>query len=97
MKANLFGVAEIGIKKALPKIALARNGELRDAMDMLKADGRVQRLAKELKQPIEKVVERVFVGERGVTVNKVYAFEQSKNAKGSFVAEYAALALKRFE
>ena len=97
LKANLFGVAEIGIKKALPKIALARNGELRDAMDMLKADGRVQRLAKELKQPIEKIVERVFVGERGVTVNKVYAFEQSKNAKGSFVAEYAALALKRFE
>ena len=66
-------------------------------MDMLKTDGRVQRLAKELKQPIEKVVERVFVGERGVTVNKVYAFEQPKHAKGSFVAEYADLALKRFE
>ena len=77
------GEKNIAIKKALSKIALARNGELKDAAKVIKLDSR----AKDLE------VKPVFGEERGVTVNGIYAFEQPKNRKGAFVGVYNNLTL----
>ena len=73
----------VGIKKALSKIALGRNGALKDAEKLVKSDSRCR----------GKEVKIVFAGDRGVTVNGEYALEQGKNGLGHFVGNFSDLTI----
>ena len=82
LKIETMG-ADVGIKKALTESALARNGVLKSVSKLLKADHRTQ----------GKTVEMVMRGERGVTVDKVYAFQQPNSGYGTFSGEFHDLVL----
>ena len=56
---------------------------MRDVVKVLKADARSK----------DSEIKTVFKGERGVTVNGTYAFEQPQNQKGAFIAPYDNLSL----
>ena len=78
------GGAEVSIKKAATEQAMLRNAALRRASDVLKADTRA----------FGKAVKIEWIKERGITVDKVYAFQQSsKDLTGQFVGAFADLRL----
>ena len=82
MKIETVGV-DVGIRRALPANALARNGVLKSAATILKADARTT----------NKEVKVVNKGDRGVTVDGIYAYEQPKEHLGSFSGAYSNLTL----
>jgi hypothetical protein len=80
----VFNGQTIDIKAAMTENAIQRNASLRRAADLLKADARAT----------GKIVKVEFTGERGVTVDKTYAYTQTKDQlTGQFVSVYADLRL----
>ena len=64
----------VDIKRGLTREAMTRNNALKDAEKILLADPRC----------IGKTVKREYGNERGVSVNRVYAFSQGKDGFGTF-------------
>ena len=78
------GGADLDIKGALTEEALSRNSALR----------RAEKVLKDHADHANKAIKIEFTGNRGVTVDGVYAFEQDKvELEGKFVAPYADLVL----
>ena len=78
------GGADLDIKDALTEEALSRNSALR----------RAEKVLKDHADHANKTIKIEFTGNRGVTVDGVYAFEQDKvEIEGKFVAPYADLVL----
>ncbi len=80
----IFGNAgeEVKIKRAITEVARQRNSALRRAEELLKKDARCA----------GKPVKIVWIGERGVTVDSVYGFEQRKgDVMGDFVGVFKDL------
>ena len=74
----------MNVKKAVTEQALQRNAALRRASDLLKTDARAH----------GRVVKIKWLKERGITVDKVPAFQQSStDLTGQFVAAFADLRL----
>lgn len=65
--------SDVTIKKAAFEDALKRNGTLKDALKVLQGDSRCD----------GRDVKIVWDGERGVTVDKAYAFEQPRENLGT--------------
>ena len=80
----VLGGAEVRIRKALTEDATKRNSALRRAADVIRADARCA----------HKTVKIQFTGERGVTVDLIYAFNQDKQElTGKFSGAFADLRL----
>ena len=78
------GGPEVSVKKAVTEQARQRNAALRRASDVLKADTRAH----------GRVVKIEWLKDRGVTVDKVYAFQQNSNdLTCQFVGAFADLRL----
>ena len=78
------GGAEVNVKKAATEQALERNATLRRASDLLKTDARAH----------GRVVKIEWLKERGITVDKGHAFQQSStDLTGQFVRAFADLRL----
>ena len=78
------GGAEVNVKKAATEHTLQRNAALRRASDLLKTDARAH----------GRVVNIEWLKERGITVDKVYACQQSStDFTGQFVGAFADLRL----
>jgi len=73
----------IDFKKGLSKSASERNGAIKDAFSIITKDPRA----------IGKKVEKIHMGDRGVTVDNVYMFTQGNVGKGSFQGEFSDLQL----
>ncbi len=74
----------VEIKPAMSENAMQRNSCLRKTADLLKADPRCE----------GKTVKVEFVGKRGVTVDKVFAFTQGiSELQGKFSEQFADLAV----
>ncbi len=78
-----FEGKKIDIKRGLTRSAKERNGALNDALKLITADPRAR----------GKHAKKEFVGERGVTVDGVYAFSQGSVGKGDVVGVFADLIL----
>ena len=79
-----IGGEEVTIKKAVTEQAMQRNSALRRAADVLKADPRVS----------GKTAKIEWIKERGVTIDKIFAFQQSSSdLAGQFVGEFSDLRL----
>ena len=79
-----IGGAEVRIKKAMSEQALQRDSALRRAADMIKADPRAT----------GKTAKIEWIKERGVTIDKVFVFQQSSvDLAGQFVGESSDLRL----
>ena len=79
-----MGGKQVDIKKGLTKLAMARNGALRDAVRVITEDPRFQG-ATPKKESGKK--------DRGVTVNGNYVFSQGPSGPGSFLRPYQDLKL----
>ncbi len=79
-----FSGAQVDVKPAMTENAIQRNASLRRAADLLKDDPRTG----------GKVVKIEFGGDRGVTVDKAFAFTQSKDQlTGQFAGPFSDLRL----
>ena len=78
-----FEGKKIDIKRGLTRSAKERNGAPKDALRLIAADPRAR----------GKNAKKEFFGERGVTVDGVYAFSQGSVGKGDFVGAFADLKL----
>ncbi len=77
-----IGGKEVTIRSAMTEAAVQRNACLRRVADQLRADPRCA----------GQTVKPEFMGERGVTVDKVYAFTQGKNdVTGKYIGKFANL------
>ena len=78
------GGAEVSIKKSSTEQAMQRNAALRRAYHVWKADTRAHC----------KVVKIEWIKERGITVDKIHAFQQNSNdLTGQFVSAFTDLRL----
>ncbi len=83
IKCN-FGGSQVDVKPAMTENAIQRNASLRRAADLLKDDPRSS----------GKLVKIEFGGDRGVTVDKAFAFTQSKDQlTGQFTGVFSDLRL----
>ena len=79
-----IGGAEVRIKKAMSEQALQRDSALRRAADMIKADPRAT----------GKTAKIEWIKERGVTIDKIFVFQQSSvDLAGQFAGEFSDLRL----
>ena len=80
----MLGETEIRITKALSEQAVQRNAGLRRAADVIKADSRFS----------GSTVKIEWIGERGVTVDKEYVFQQgASDSIGEFIDKYSDMTL----
>ena len=80
----VIGGSEVGIRRSLSEAALHRNSALRRAADLLKDDVRYNGCTVKIE----------WMGERGVTVDKVFAFTQNAtDVTGTFVGKFSDITL----